>query len=345
MLVEKHSYSENIKNQKILIFGPKLPPIGGVSVHIDRLSKVYEKNSNIVKIFDSTCEIINQNKVSYIIKIFKVIYNFRPTIIDYHTSFLKYYIHELIILVFLKLFFKFKINIIDHDPRYLYKKSYLEKKILNLLINFINKQVIIGSLTYKSYIDNKIKLKDNFSIQSAFLPPDLSEIDIKESLKKYPENLFKFIDSHKKIILINAFNIDLLEGKDLYGLDKAVNLINFLNKNNKIIENNNFAGLILLYQNFNPEYLKNIKETINKFNLADNIFFLQGNYNLWPLFSKANIFIRPTTSDGYAVSIEESLYFGTPAIASNVCQRPKGAILFDINSQSDFNNKVYNLLK
>lgn len=71
MPVEKHKYSENIKNQKILIFGPKLPPIGGVSVHIDRLKKVYEKNNNLVNIFDSTSEIINQNKISYTIKIFK----------------------------------------------------------------------------------------------------------------------------------------------------------------------------------------------------------------------------------------------------------------------------------
>lgn len=203
-------------------------------------------------------------------------------------------------------------------------------------------------MTYKSYIDNKIKLK-NFSIESAFLPPEITEISLEENLKKYPENLFKFIESHEKIILINAFNIDLLDSHDLYGIDKAVNLLNFLNitQNNisNNIENKNYAGLILLYQYCNLDYLEDIKKNILKFNLENNIFFLQGNYNLWPLFSKANIFIRPTLSDGYAVSIEESLFFGTPVIASNVCQRPKDTIIFDINSQSDFNNKVYNLLK
>ena len=177
MNIKKHSYSENIFNKRILIFGPKIPPIGGVSVHIERLSIIYEKNNNLIKIFDCTSEIIGQNKISYMFKIFKSINNFGPDIIDYHTSFLKFYIPELFVLVFLKLLFRFKINIVDHDPRYLYKKNYLEKKILNFLLKFVNKQVIIGSSTYQSYLDNKIKINNNCSIESPFLPPDSSNLE------------------------------------------------------------------------------------------------------------------------------------------------------------------------
>ncbi len=340
MLVQEHSYSKNIYNQKILIFGPKSPPIGGVSVHIERVSEVYQKNNNLIELFDCTTEITGQNKFSYALKIFKLINKFKPDIIDYHTSFLKYYIPELFILVLLKIFFKFKINIIDHDPRYLYKKTYFQKKILNFLKIFIDQQIIIGSSTYQSYLDNKIKLRKNFSIQSPFLPP--GDFQLQDLLKTYPESLFKFINSHKKIILMNAFNIGLLEsGQDLYGVDVAIDLVKFLNSDLAFV---NQIGLVLLYQTCDEKYLSVIKDKIRNLNLKNNIYFLKGNYILWPLFSKATIFIRPTRSDSWGISIEESLYFGVPAVASDVCQRPKGAILFDVNNEQDFHKKVYNCL-
>ena len=98
----------NIENKKVLIFGPKIPPIGGVSVHIDRVSNKYLNQNNKIKIFDATEEIISTSKIYYSLKILKLIKSYKPDIIDYHTSFLKYYIQELIILVLLKNFFNFK---------------------------------------------------------------------------------------------------------------------------------------------------------------------------------------------------------------------------------------------
>jgi glycosyltransferase involved in cell wall biosynthesis len=48
-----------------------------------------------------------------------------------------------------------------------------------------------------------------------------------------------------------------------------------------------------------------------------------------------DLFIRPTNTDGYGVSIAEVISLNKPAIASNVCKRPEGAILFENRNIED----------
>ncbi|MDF9507906.1 glycosyltransferase, partial [Bacillus cereus] len=68
--------------------------------------------------------------------------------------------------------------------------------------------------------------------------------------------------------------------------------------------------------------------------------FLTGQKELWPLFKKSDIMIRPTYSDAYGISIEEAIYFNCRAIASNVCNRPEGTILFE---NRNINDLVFNI--
>ncbi len=70
------------------------------------------------------------------------------------------------------------------------------------------------------------------------------------------------------------------------------------------------------------------------------------NTELWPLFENADLMVRPTCVDAYGVSIAEALYFDCPAIASDVCERPDGTVLFRNRDQSDFLEKCrYVLVK
>ena len=77
----------------------------------------------------------------------------------------------------------------------------------------------------------------------------------------------------------------------------------------------------------------------------DRFYFMTGQKEIWPLFKKTDLMIRPTYSDGYGISIAESLYFGCPAIASNVCLRPKGTILFKNRDLDDLATKAMLVLK
>ena len=60
---------------------------------------------------------------------------------------------------------------------------------------------------------------------------------------------------------------------------------------------------------------------------------------------KADLMIRPTCTDGYGISIAEALFFDCPAIASDVCPRPEGAVLFKNRDMDDFEQKTRELLE
>jgi glycosyltransferase involved in cell wall biosynthesis len=52
------------------------------------------------------------------------------------------------------------------------------------------------------------------------------------------------------------------------------------------------------------------------------------NVPFYPILARSHLFLRPTNTDGDAISIRESLYYKIPVIASNVVDRPEGTILF-----------------
>ena len=54
--------------------------------------------------------------------------------------------------------------------------------------------------------------------------------------------------------------------------------------------------------------------------------------------------VRPTCTDGFGVSIQEAITFGCPAVASDVCQRPTGTVVFKNRDMEDFERKVRSIL-
>ena len=64
----------------------------------------------------------------------------------------------------------------------------------------------------------------------------------------------------------------------------------------------------------------------------------------YPILLRSDIFVRPTNTDGFGVSIAEAIYFKVPAVASDVCQRPEGTILFRSRDIDDLTLKVKDVL-
>jgi hypothetical protein len=59
---------------------------------------------------------------------------------------------------------------------------------------------------------------------------------------------------------------------------------------------------------------------------------------------KVNVFLRPTKSDGDALSVRESLFLHKPVIASDAVPRPAGAIAYKLNNEKDFLEKTLTLI-
>jgi glycogen(starch) synthase len=58
------------------------------------------------------------------------------------------------------------------------------------------------------------------------------------------------------------------------------------------------------------------------------------------VIARSDIFIRPTLSDGDAISVREAIALGTPVVASDVVSRPKGTFCFKTGDAGDLALKI-----
>jgi len=333
----KHLYSDNVTNKKIIILGPYPPPLGGVSVHIARVQKKFQKQGNEVIIFDTTTELRYKSLVRYIYKLVSFITKYKPDYIYFHTLYLDKSIYEMFALTWLQKKLKFNLVLVEHDCRHIYKRFRIFKWLLNKCMQRVQHLIVIGSKTECSYQDNAIFIPKNYSVEAAFLPPETTkEVKLLES---YPAELFYFIEQHQIIIGMNAFQCVLIDGKDLYGLKMTIELIGHLKNENLSV------GLVLVISKIGDEiYFNKLQEHIEFHGIRNNVFILGGDTLLWPLFKLMNLFVRPTFSDGESVSVQEALYFNIPVVASDVCIRPKKVVLFESGNQKSFNENVKKVL-
>ena len=101
---------------------------------------------------------------------------------------------------------------------------------------------------------------------------------------------------------------------------------------------NDFPNIGLIFaladEKTNSYYIKQMKIRIKDLRIESNFYFLTGQKEIWPLFKHADLMVRPTNTDGDAISIREALYFKVPVVASDVTLRPNDCYLFknrDIN--------------
>ncbi len=328
----EHRYSDNLYKKTIAIIGPYPPPLGGTSVHIKRVAQKLRSQENYVQIFDITCF------SSRLIRYAKLIYflcKTRPDEVQYHTLYNN--LLEWFCIISLKAILSYRLILIDHDCRHLYQRSAFFKYILRTTLICVNHHVIIGTTTRASYHDAKIPVAKAASLESPFLPPALSE---EQAIwATYPSDLSHFLRTRSPLILANAFRLVLINNQDLYGLDLCIELMHNLREKYPL------CGLIIaLAQRGNEQYYYKLLNNIKQASLQEYMYFLEHQKELWPLMHKVDLFVRPTRSDSYGISVQEAIFFGTPALASDICKRPSKAFLFKTGDMNDFLTKAQSIL-
>lgn len=310
--------------------GPLPPTLNGISVYLNRLSKL-EKKSIFVNWDDitSTKQFLNWS--------LRKIYDFKKKNLIYHPP----SIIQRIILYTLSIISRHDFSLVLHgNPLFVqYNNSRLiTRVIIRKMLKRANFVQVVNN-QFKIIIQNYLNVKNaNIIVKTAFLPPPLE--DEQKILMTYEENLKFFFETKRPILISNASCLMFYNDNDLYGLDISIELIG------RLIKDFPNIGFIFALANdqLNNDYLKKLKKRIEKLNIRDNIYFLTGQKELWPLFKRANIMLRPTCRDGYSVSVAEANYFGCSILASNVCKRPQGTVLFQNRDLDDFYNKCKNLI-
>ena len=309
---------------KRIHIGPIPPPLGGISVYLYRLSKI-ERSSYFIQFKRHKLWVIRQ------------IFNRDKKNFIYHNQ-------TLIVRLFLYFFtlisiHKFSLVIHSRSLQIQYNNS-------NILIKFLMRKMLnqayfiqVVNPDYKKFL-REIRVKNNnIFVKNAFLPPPLE--DEKKIKKTYDRKLIKFINCRKPIIVANAYAINFYKNKDLYGIDMCVDLTSLLKKD---FPNIGFIFALANEKRY-PDYFKFIKDKIKMLRIEDNFHFMTGQKELWPIFKLSDLMIRPTCIDAFGISIAEALYFQCPAIASDVCKRENGTIIFHNRDLKDLYEKCISLLK
>lgn len=304
--------------KKLLIIGPLPEPFGGVSVHIYRLSELM-KSEYSISFIDESKELKPTYFNIYKLDIFGYFKRlFSADLIHIHSGNSLIRILQIILSKFL---FK-KVVVTIHSFG---RKNKFAIKIDKFFINFADKIIVVNDL-----IKESLGSKSKIVVQYAFLPP----IDELES--NLSHFVLDFIHIKKsegnKILIANAWRLDTYKNEDLYGLDMCINLAYDLAKVNN---NVSFIFVISSIEKNNKEYLY-YKERIKELKLQDVFLLINESLSFSKLISFSDIVLRPTNTDGDALTVREALYFDKIAIASDVVKRPNGTILFKNRDRESF---------
>lgn len=313
----------------IVQVGPYPTPRGGISIYIERMKHYMDHRGIASEVWDLTN--VNKNiqgvtNIRFRYIPFKYMIRKDINLIHYNICGVN---QKLYIGAFNRMCFRNrkKILTIHGESKDLFVKG-------NMVVNSLNSfdAIICVKSGDKEYLHKKGVNRPVYEIP-AFIFPEESCENI-----KLPGYITDFIGSKDFIISANASSIQFYNKEDLYGIDMCIDLMERLKIKN--------PGMIFCLADINnAEYFNKLKKIIRDKKIENKFLLLNEKMELCPLLKSSNLFIRPTNNDGYGVSIAEALYFNTPAIASDVCRRPEGTILFKSRNIADLYEKTIDVIE
>jgi len=310
--------------KSILVVGPVCGSKGGVNIHLNRLSELLNNDYQFTYLDEShsTKQTIVNVRNKEFIKILKLFKSADTVFIHTGVWYLR------IIYILIARLLKKRIVVTIHA--WLSKTPLFQKISTQLSLKFSD-----DIITVNQDIGTYLNLKKTL-IKPAFIPPTLEPNHILDS------EILKYISNNKfKIISANAFRIDDYFGKDMYGIDLAIDLAKQI-KNNKL--DYKIIFIISTIQGCENKYLE-YEKIINSSFLQDYILLFAKEISFVNLILKSDLIIRPTRTDGDALTIREALYLNTPILASDVVNRPEGTYTFKNGDAKDLFEQTQRILK
>lgn len=316
------------------MIGSCAPPFGGIEVHIKRLADALENSGIKVTIYD--IENISESSDRRLKKIARAklwvlwyFFTIKEDIIHVHTLSWK---HRAA-MTFISKVRRKKIILTFHSFRdEIENMGFWEKQLVRYVLK--NTGLIIA---VSEKVQEKLELwgcsKDKIRCINGFLPHTAGNGTL-------PEYVMEFIAGHEMIASANGSNMNFYRGEDLYGLDMLVELCGRISQKYDV----GFIYCISKGYINNLDYYEHIKDVIREKGIEDRFLFVHENLEFEAILKKSNFFIRPTNTDGYALSVAEAVYNGVPSIASDVSRRPIGSILFKTRDSEDLYQKTVELI-
>lgn len=317
---------------KVGIIGPYPPPRGGISVHIKRLEEQLHDQGVTVEIYNINTAVNNlgwiNRKIRHLKWLFKILLGKDTDIFHIHGGKL----FERAYIIFLAQIYKVKTVVTFHSLRDEYSKiGFWNRLFLSYIVNHAGYIIAAGD-NEKEKLVNWFNRVTRLSVIPTFIPPKRADTSL-------PVQLMEFLSIHKFIISSNASNMEYYQGQEIYGLDMLVELCGRLSPQEDV------GFVYCLTRLTDKDYLEKIMARIEELNINNQFYIVLDNIEFWPVLVKSHLFIRPTCTDSYGVSVAEALALGVPSIASDVCKRPAGTLLFHSRDSEDLYNKALDVIR
>ena len=305
-------------DKKLDIFGPYPPPMGGISIHIFRMESFLRKEGIPYKIYnhgsfsDSNVIATNKSPLWYV----KYLFSKKAPVLHFH-HFLKF--HYLYFLIF-GFCSKTKLIVTIHGEDMLYYNRATQWLIIWALRNTKFAELISVSSKLSIFLNQK---GIHNLLLPAYVPPARLNFQRLEKV------------AGKDYFLYSIWEINRGIAISIYNMELAFKLLD------RRRENYHMLFLVGSKQGSDMEYLFFL---IDKYQVSDSLTIIFEK-QLTDYLSNCKFLVRTNNEDGYGVSLQEALDLRIPAIASDVCVRPKGTILFEKGNIDDLCEKVDNIEK
>ena len=315
----------------ILILGPVPPPFGGIGIHVSRLVPLLDRAGfrvGVLNHFRSTemefvVGALKRNPLNY----YRLPKRFRARIIHYHHSRWPH----LVALALGKdhsparyILTLHAGDIHNHFPQLISKVPFVSRITRWALSQFDT--VIVVDPTIASIVQSYLD-KQQVEILPAFLEA------MPEDTDSYDKSVEAFFNC-ARVVVVAAYGVQFLQdGRELYGLDKAIEAFTNLAE-----ERGDLRLAVFIARR--PSRLKarrhlaRLERRLELAGLRERVLISFG-LPLVPAFRQNVIYLRPTRAEGDAVSIREAQRAGVPIVASNVVPRPEGVLTFALENVQD----------
>lgn len=327
------------KRECVILVGRYPPPFGGVSVHLYRLRE-------LLRASDIRCTVLavqSKRQTSENVISIRAIHKWLRVFIRYkcavhiHVSTLDFKnAISIAAASLLSALTRNKLLITVHGT------AGIEVNRLDPLRNLLLRTALVGVYYFIAVgppvQQNLQKLHvdaEKMSIVPAFFPP----VPRIEDSREIPQDIRDFMHNRTPVLTANAYAVDFHNDEDLYGMDLCIDLCSNLRHAYPQL------GFVFCISNVtHDDYLSRLQNKIAASNLQDNFLFVTHSYNFYVFLMQSELFLRPTNTDGDAISVREALYFKVPTIASDAVPRPQGARLFKSRDIGDLTAKVHDAL-
>ncbi|WP_066358639.1 glycosyltransferase family protein [Aliarcobacter cryaerophilus] len=322
--------------KKLTIIGTIPSPIGGVSSYLFRYcQKNYNNIEQFIDLYPAKDKFEIDKNIKYIMSpfgkvqklffILKTFFRLRDKRLIFHFS----TIRALLLLAVLPKFNNNWSLCLHHgelDKIYLRSNSFFKSmyKYSISKVDTIQYLSLLQLQFYKKYFN---KYNINYEQISSYIPIDKKIVD-----EKLVSNEIKsFYKKYKKKLLMSGYP------RSYYRYDM---LINYIKKNNI----KDMCITICLYGDEEEGFINKLYDTIKECENIKIIFDLNM-FEFLSLMSFNDIYIRPNDVDSFGIAVADAVNLGLDVLASDICDRYNGSVIFKTGDISAFENKLKGLIK